>query len=527
MATVHVPSLKTQKYDRQLRLWAATGQTALENAKICLLNATSTGCEILKNLVLPGIGSVTVVDDAIVNDTDIRTNFFLDPSSIGSSKAQAAATLLQELNEDASVSFENKSASQVIHTQPEFFESFSMIIASNLVEHDILTLADLCDKLHKPLMIVQCKGLCGLFRIQAPEHAVVETHPENVVDLRLGCSFKELLAYADTVDLEQLDQTDHGHVPFVVVLLKYVHAWKDHHDGLPPQTYAERNELKKLIMADMRTPEEENFEEAIANVWRLSSSSTVTSSVRDVLNDPAAQNLEANSDSFWIITRAVREFVDNEGEGQLPLPGKLPDMKADTTNYVNLQNVYREKALADVAAVQRRVKTLLEGLNMARDSIPDSAVESYCKNAGNIKVLRYRTIKEEYANPRTESIASWLKEDENIIFYILFRGAEKFAAKYHRYPADDADIPLLDEQALEVLQDIGVSDAQELLRSDFARRCVKNYIRFADREMANAAALVGGLVSQEAIKMITRQYIPINNTCIFNGIASTSNVYDL
>ena len=35
-------------------LWATTGQTALENSKICLLNATATGCEILKNLVLPG-----------------------------------------------------------------------------------------------------------------------------------------------------------------------------------------------------------------------------------------------------------------------------------------------------------------------------------------------------------------------------------------------------------------------------------------------------------------------------------------
>lgn len=41
------------------------------------------------------------------------------------------------------------------------------------------------------------------------------------------------------------------------------------------------------------------------------------------------------------------------------------------------------------------------------------------------------------------------------------------------------------------------------------------------------AALIGGLVAQEAIKLITHQYIPINNTCIFNGITSTSNVFQL
>lgn len=52
-------------------------------------------------------------------------------------------------------------------------------------------------------------------------------------------------------------------------------------------------------------------------------------------------------------------------------------------------------------------------------------------------------------------------------------------------------------------------------------------VRFADHEVANMAALLGGLVAQEAIKIITRQYTPINNTCIFNGIASTSNVYEL
>jgi hypothetical protein len=41
---------------------------------------------------------------------------------------------------------------------------------------------------------------------------------------------------------------------------------------------------------------------------------------------------------FWIIARSVRDFVANEGDGQLPLSGKLPDMKSDTKNYVGLQN---------------------------------------------------------------------------------------------------------------------------------------------------------------------------------------------
>jgi amyloid beta precursor protein binding protein 1 len=51
------PSDKEKKYDRQLRLWAASGQQALEDAHILLINSGSgtVGIETLKNLVLPGI----------------------------------------------------------------------------------------------------------------------------------------------------------------------------------------------------------------------------------------------------------------------------------------------------------------------------------------------------------------------------------------------------------------------------------------------------------------------------------------
>jgi amyloid beta precursor protein binding protein 1 len=54
---LHGPSEKERKYDRQLRLWAASGQAALESANILLVNSgTGTvGVETLKDLVLPGL----------------------------------------------------------------------------------------------------------------------------------------------------------------------------------------------------------------------------------------------------------------------------------------------------------------------------------------------------------------------------------------------------------------------------------------------------------------------------------------
>ena len=43
--------------------------------------------------------------------------------------------------------------------------------------------------------------------------------------------------------------------------------------------------------------------------------------------------------------------------------------------------------------------------------------------------------------------------------------------------------------------------------------------------MHNIAALTGGIVSQEVIKAVTEQYVPGDNTCVFDGVRSKSAVF--
>lgn len=57
------------------RIWGEQGQAALEKASICLLNCGPTGSDTLKNLVLGGIGSITVVDGSKVEESDLGNNF--------------------------------------------------------------------------------------------------------------------------------------------------------------------------------------------------------------------------------------------------------------------------------------------------------------------------------------------------------------------------------------------------------------------------------------------------------------------
>lgn len=92
----------------------------------------------------------------------------------------------------------------------------------------------------------------------------------------MATPFQQLSDYVKTYDLDGLDQTDHGQVPFVVVLLKHVEKWREEDPSIQlPLSYKQRKELESKIRANKKTPDEENFDEAIANVWRLGSTENV------------------------------------------------------------------------------------------------------------------------------------------------------------------------------------------------------------------------------------------------------------
>jgi amyloid beta precursor protein binding protein 1 len=46
-------------------------------------------------------------------------------------------------------------------------------------------------------------------------------------------------------------------------------------------------------------------------------------------------------------------------------------------------------------------------------------------------------------------------------------------------------------------------------------------------ELHNISALTGGMVAQEIIKIVTKQYIPVDNTCVYDGITSRTQNFRL
>ena len=184
---------------------------------------------------------------------------------------------------------------------------------------------------------------------------------------------------------------DHGHVPYVLLLLYYLEEWKKTHNGQVPQTYKEKTVFREMITKGARTDNsegaEENYDEAVAAVLKSLNPASASSAVREVLEAGECKSLTPESADFWIIAHAISIFYTKHSE--LPLPGSVPDMKARSADYIQLQNVYKSKARQDLAEVLATVRSLEKQLGRAV-AIDEKEVEAFCKNAAHIKLVRGR-----------------------------------------------------------------------------------------------------------------------------------------
>lgn len=522
---------KNNKYDRQLRLWGDHGQTSLEQARVCLINATATGTEILKNLILPGVGSFTIVDGNKIKGEDVGNNFFLTQENIGESRAKTATELLNELNDDVNGCYEDENPETLLENNPEFFKKFTIVVATGLSERVLLQLADVLWQQSIPLLVCRSYGFIGYMRLVVKEHTVIESHPDNAhEDLRLDRPFPALVKYCDSLHMDAMNKKDHSHTPWLVIIYKFLQEWKNQHNGSPPQNYKEKNQLKQMIREGMRqneegiTEDEENFDEAIRSVNMALVPTRIPSEVEKLFNDPCAINLSPESKPFWILLRAVKEFVENEGNGALPLRGSIPDMTADSERYIQLQNAYIEQANKDVAIITDKVNMLISSLAKGV-SISDQEIKLFCKNSAFVRILRCTSLAEEYNSQtvNTQDIGSHLEDEDGeseMIFYVLLRGVDRFYEEYNRYPGGDNDQVEPDVQLLKGIVSKLIHEWG--LTSNVKEDYIHEICRYGASEIHTIASIMGGCAAQEVIKVITGQFVPIDNTFIYNAVKQTS-----
>ena len=405
------------KYDRQLRLWGSHGQRALMEANVVLLGSDGVGSETLKNLVLPGIGKVYVIDDKMVSEQDMGNNFFVTQSDLHTSRAVAVCKNLLEMNDDvqgeaivSSTDFVINSPDQLLKLKP------SIIIASNQTKANLLLLSDICHDKSIPLLIVRSYGFLGYFRLQLRDHDIIEGKPDPangiIHDTRIYNSFDELVTYATSLDLDTLDSYEHKHVPYIVILIQVLEIWKKSHKGNLP-TRDNREELTNIIksLSDNYVPPtpfidneskedwekhrgyvwEDNFHEAMDNISKLWSCKAARSDLMELVMSENT-NPNVNKTHFSILLQSLQEFMANN-DGNLPHSGHIPDMISTTKYFIDLQKIFELKSLNDKNEIKKvaNIKCSQCGL----DPIDDIILDLFIKNVFDLNRHTTRTYHEE------------------------------------------------------------------------------------------------------------------------------------
>jgi len=536
----------TDKYDRQLRLWGSHGQRALMNSHILLIGADAAGSETLKNLILPGVGKFTIVDSDIVTEKDLGTNFFVLSESVGSSKADCVKQTLSELNPDAEGFSYSQSIDSILEADAEFLSQFTLIICSNVFETSLLPIADICWSKAIPLVSVTTYGNIGMVRLQMRCHNVMESKTTYHTDFRLHSPFPEFKSYCDAIDLTAISANEIGNVPYLVLLYKALESWKASHDGLDPTGFQEQRAFKDYVKTLYGKQFDSNFSEV----------KDPTKSDRAFKKDPHyhvqntfAHHKQLQADgtpdlsNFGIMLMALESFME-QSDGCVPLNAELPDMSASTKYFLELQTIYHEKSTKDKALMRTLVDDLLAKhcQPLLQRVISDEELSIFCKNVHHMCVVSTRSIREEYTNPHEESLGDALDDrhwdapaQTPILWYLALRGAGQFRIENGRAPGSgddmtaeelDADTEIVWAKMQEFASRAAPSQSEaisEMMTRDHAAEIT----RYGACHIHNISAAVAGVASTEIVKLITHQFIPLNNTFIYNGIASVFSQYEL
>jgi ubiquitin-like 1-activating enzyme E1 A len=145
-------------YDRQIRLWGMAVQEKLRRANILLIGIKGLGSEIAKNLVLAGVGVLTILDHEMVTEEDLGAQFFLSETQVGQNRAEAALPELQKLNPRVEIYTDPNPA---VTKDPEYFQNFDITIATGLIIDVLANINMACRMFGRKFYVADTHGMYG------------------------------------------------------------------------------------------------------------------------------------------------------------------------------------------------------------------------------------------------------------------------------------------------------------------------------------------------------------------------------
>ncbi len=161
-----------------------------------------------------------------------------------------------------------------------------------------------------------------------------------------------------------------------------------------------------------------------------------------------------------------------------------------------------------------------------QESISESAVRLFCKESFHLRLVRTgSSLADEFdgRSPNLRDAVSHFEQrpDSPALYYFVLRGVDRFRAEFNAIPGADGemvepDIGKLKTCCAKVLAECGLAGGGVTMRDDF----VHEVCRYGGAELHAVAAMVGANAAQECVKLITCQYVPVDNLFVYDGMSS-------
>ncbi|QLG72260.1 hypothetical protein HG535_0C06150 [Zygotorulaspora mrakii] len=212
-------------YDRQIRLWGMAAQARMRLARVLLINLSSIGTEICKNIVLSGLGSLCILDSHAVTEEDLGSQFYLSKQDVGLKRLDAAKNRILDLNPRVNVTFDVQDFS----SKPlAYFKDFDLVIGTQLTKNEMVRLNEITRHFNLPIYLTGSNGLFGyifvdLIEFHAEEQKIKSAKATAVGRISDSVEVTEVVEKKDEEKpnkVYEIVKTKHTYKPFVEVLSK-------------------------------------------------------------------------------------------------------------------------------------------------------------------------------------------------------------------------------------------------------------------------------------------------------------------
>ncbi|KAJ1728651.1 E1 ubiquitin-activating protein aos1 [Coemansia biformis] len=168
-------------YDRQIRLWGMEAQGRLRKSSICFIGIKAVTLEACKNLVLAGIGHITLKDSNTVLESDLEAQYYFHEDDLGKQKDQVLAERLRGLNPRVDI--------QVYGEEREF----DVVVAVGQRGDAAVAVAEECRRKGIKFVAADSFGLFGYIFVDCLDvHEYLEESKEKGAAQKAGARYKPL-----------------------------------------------------------------------------------------------------------------------------------------------------------------------------------------------------------------------------------------------------------------------------------------------------------------------------------------------